>query len=360
MSWTATWNVSTIVGQTLRIFNNDNTVLESHAGTPVVGRPSKHTATFATDAIGEHECEVVDGDDLTIWSGYIVIPSAGGEATVSSQKTPDTGLLLTSFLRKAVPGATNQYLVVRFVDTNGEDVAVDHTTPGLAIAWRADADGRQGTPVAMTPVARSSSGVHTDGAVTPVGDGYSEIDLPDAAFHSANTGKTITVIATATGVYKAFSERVQIEVPTTPETIRDYLASRHGGGHWDTAGGAGGPSGSAGGSNPAEGWEGRQGHAELVTITVLASGPNDVDFTFTIESAVRREANSVTSEAAGVVLTGDELVWNIPSRDLAGMALKSQDVIEDAEGVRHRIVGFASTETGVFGEEVRPLTRREV
>jgi hypothetical protein len=100
-------------------------------------------------------------------------------------------------MRSVKTSVTDQTIVVHCFDADEAAVTLTSGSAGLAISYRVDSAGREGTPVSMTPVARLVAGQHRDGAITSKGDGKHEIDLPDAAFASAGF---VSVILTATSV----------------------------------------------------------------------------------------------------------------------------------------------------------------
>lgn len=123
-------------------------------------------------------------------------------------------------MRSLRTGVTDQTIVVHCFDSDEAAVTLTSGSAGLAISYRLDTAGREGTPVSMTPVARLSAGVHRDGAITSKGDGKHEIDLPDAAFASAGY---LTVILSATSVTgRVYSEVLAVGV--TAELDSDITA----------------------------------------------------------------------------------------------------------------------------------------
>jgi hypothetical protein len=111
-------------------------------------------------------------------------------------------------MRSVSTGVTDQTIVVNCFDSDEAAVTLTSGSSGLAISYRVDSSGREGTPVSMTPVARLVAGQHRDGAITSKGDGKHEIDLPDAAFAAAGF---VSVILTATSVTgRVYSEVIAI------------------------------------------------------------------------------------------------------------------------------------------------------
>jgi hypothetical protein len=113
-------------------------------------------------------------------------------------------------MRSLRTGVTDQTIVVHCFDVDGAAVTLTSGSAGLAMSYRLDTAGREGTPVSMTPVARLVAGTHRDGAITSKGDGKHEIDLPDAAFASAGY---LTVILSATSVTgRVYSEILAVGI----------------------------------------------------------------------------------------------------------------------------------------------------
>lgn len=113
-------------------------------------------------------------------------------------------------MKTIAPGATDQTLTVWCYDEDGEPVALTHASAGLTLHYQRDSSGRGATPVSMTPVARSGPGVHTDGAITHIGDGEHAIDLPDEACESGAEG--VSVVLVADGVTDAIAERAALQL----------------------------------------------------------------------------------------------------------------------------------------------------
>lgn len=82
------------------------------------------------------------------------------------------------------PGTEDRSVRIRFIESSGgsnpgDPVTVDHATSGLALWYRREG----GVKVAVSPAALAAlNTAHTDGGVEPISDGYSRVDLPDAAF----------------------------------------------------------------------------------------------------------------------------------------------------------------------------------
>ena len=119
-------------------------------------------------------------------------------------------------MRNVATDATNQSLVFYAYDADGDPVSITHASDGISAGYRIDADGREGTLVELTPVARLATGVHTDGAITALGGGKHELDLPDAA--QATQYSTVTAEVSATATDLVIVEKVAIgNVPSAGE-----------------------------------------------------------------------------------------------------------------------------------------------
>lgn len=104
--------------------------------------------------------------------------------------------------------SVNQSIVFHAFDADGAAVVLNNTAPGLSISYVIDVDGREGVPVAMTPIARSVTGVHEDGAITSKGGGKHEVDLPDAAIINAGYVRLIVSATAVTG--RVYSEVIAV------------------------------------------------------------------------------------------------------------------------------------------------------
>ena len=112
-------------------------------------------------------------------------------------------------MRQVTTGSTDQTIVFYAYDSDGVAVDLDSGSAGLTLAYRIDQNGREGTPVSMTPVARLTANVHRDGAITSRGDGKHEVDLPDAAFATNQSIVTVEVDTTDADVF--FAERIVVD-----------------------------------------------------------------------------------------------------------------------------------------------------
>lgn len=283
-------------------------------------------------------------------------------------------------MKTIAPGSTDQTISVWCYDADGEPVALTSASAGLTLHYRRDSSGREGTPVAMTPITRAVAGTHEDGAITHKGGGKHEIDMPDLACIAGV--ESVTVVLTATGVTDVIAEKALLQLtPAAALTaydaatgadvsgaaapsvadIAEELALRHGQGSWE---GGSQAYTSRGSSNPAAGFAVRSGHTERIqaTIVVNPSFPNR-KITIVIPNAIRRELDTATATQAGLSIMANDLVWNLPVRELKGLTVRTGTVLTSADGARHQVVGFGTGVTGkvgVFGEEVRPVTRLEV
>lgn len=83
-------------------------------------------------------------------------------------------------------------------DSDGAAVTgLVYNSTGIAVSVVVRAKGRIVSTTALTLVARSSDGVHTDSAFTEVGNGEYVVDLPDSYMATAERTISLTVAATA-------------------------------------------------------------------------------------------------------------------------------------------------------------------
>ena len=101
--------------------------------------------------------------------------------------------------RQVIAGITDQTIGFQAYEADGTPIQLAHDSPGMAVYYRVDANGRRGTRVALTPlVTRTAAGVHTDKSVTNMSSSeYHEVDLPDVCFATAGTRVVVEVEATA-------------------------------------------------------------------------------------------------------------------------------------------------------------------
>lgn len=109
-------------------------------------------------------------------------------------------------MRQVTTSSTDQTIVFYAYDSDGVAVDLDSGSAGLTLAYRIDQNGREGTPVSMTPVARLTANVHRDGAITGRGNGKHEVDLPDTAFATNDSMVTLEVNTTDADTF--FAERL--------------------------------------------------------------------------------------------------------------------------------------------------------
>ena len=114
-------------------------------------------------------------------------------------------------MRKITPGATDQSVVIRIVDsTDGTpEQAVEHDTAGVSLWYR-----REGATItAITPAALAAlNSAHSDGGLEHIDDGYYRLDLPDAAVAAGVAGVMVGGAFTGMVVIGCY---VEIETPQT-------------------------------------------------------------------------------------------------------------------------------------------------
>jgi len=103
-------------------------------------------------------------------------------------------------------GSTDQTIVFWAFDSLGAAVEV---TTSDTVSYRVDNNGREGTPVSMSLVARSVAGTHRDNAITYKGNGKHEVDLPDAAIVAGE----VTLEVTKSGVTTVYVEKLEVSAP---------------------------------------------------------------------------------------------------------------------------------------------------
>lgn len=95
-------------------------------------------------------------------------------------------------------GTIDQSIRLWAFDSDGAAVTgLTHASAGIAASAIVRANGRIVSTTALTLIARSVVGVHTDSAFTEVGSGEYVIDLPDSYFATADRNVTVTFAATA-------------------------------------------------------------------------------------------------------------------------------------------------------------------
>lgn len=111
-------------------------------------------------------------------------------------------------MRSVALSAVNQSIVFYAFDADEAAVTLAFNSPGLSLSYAVDVDGREGAPVALTPIARSVAGVHEDGAITSKGNGKHEVDLPDAAQSAAGFVRLLVTATAVTG--RVYSEVIAV------------------------------------------------------------------------------------------------------------------------------------------------------
>lgn len=99
--------------------------------------------------------------------------------------------------RPRLAGSTDVSIRVRFLTTStGAPVSVDHAQAGIDMWYQR---GERGTKVSITEAALAAvDSAHSDGGMEPIGDGYTRLDLPDAA--CAAGVEEVFVGGSATGI----------------------------------------------------------------------------------------------------------------------------------------------------------------
>lgn len=156
-------------------------------------------------------------------------------------------------------------------------------------------------------------------------------------------------------VIRTPSSGAAVDVDAIADAVADELDLRHGTGPW---GGSG--SGSGGSANPARGWAERSGHTEIVDVQFQPDDVAGAVQTIRVEHAIKREVDSNTQQYSGIALQADDCVWNIPTAELGGLTVSTGTKVIQLDGTVWTVVGFGESVTGVFGEETRPIGRREV
>ena len=102
-----------------------------------------------------------------------------------------------------ITGSTDESIRVWAYNSAGVAITGEaHNSAGIAASVVVRSKGRIVSTTALTLVARSGAGVHTDSAFTEVGSGEYVIDLADSYFATANRDISVTLTSTAiTGGY---------------------------------------------------------------------------------------------------------------------------------------------------------------
>ena len=94
-------------------------------------------------------------------------------------------------------------------------------------------------------------------------------------------------------------------------------------------------------------------NTESVTVTRERT---DGDDSVTVDNALRRAISRAELSAAGVRITGRELVWNIPKTQLGDGDIAEGDTITDTEGV---VFHVKSLQFGTWESRVRAICQRD-
>lgn len=105
--------------------------------------------------------------------------------------------------RSVITGSTDESIRVWAYNSAGVAITGEaYNSAGIAVSVVVRSKGRIVSTTALTLVARSGAGVHTDSAFTEVGSGEYVIDLADSYFATANRDISVTLTSTAiTGGY---------------------------------------------------------------------------------------------------------------------------------------------------------------
>lgn len=171
--------------------------------------PGWYVIAWATNATGRRRLNIKDAAGNLVANFSVVLAGAGSTSVCFDPQPPyDTGVIMPAQIRSVRPGTANVSIVVTAVDDNGDPVTLTEASAGLTMSYVVVTNGIAGAPVPMTPVARSATRVHTDGAISHIGEGRHEIDVPDLAFVTDDT--QVYVVLEADGVDAAVSERVHV------------------------------------------------------------------------------------------------------------------------------------------------------
>lgn len=100
--------------------------------------------------------------------------------------------------RPVTTGSTDQSIRFWAYDSDGAAVTGEaYNSAGMAVSVAVRSAGRIVSTTALTLVARSGVGVHTDSALTEVGGGEYVVDLPDSYSATAERDISLTVASTA-------------------------------------------------------------------------------------------------------------------------------------------------------------------
>lgn len=101
--------------------------------------------------------------------------------------------------RAVTTSSTDQSIRVWAYNSSGAAITGEaYNSAGIAVSVVVRSAGRIVSTTALTLVARSGAGVHTDSAFTEVGAGEYVVDLPDS--YSATAGRQVSVTLTSTAI----------------------------------------------------------------------------------------------------------------------------------------------------------------
>lgn len=125
-------------------------------------------------------------------------------------------------------GTVDQSIRLFAFDTDGAAVTgLTHASTGIAVSVVVRSKGRIVSTTALTLVARSSPGVHTDSAFTEVGSGEYVVDLPDS--YQATADRTINATLAATAITgNAYSEALEIKDAPATASAQTTILNRLG------------------------------------------------------------------------------------------------------------------------------------
>lgn len=126
-------------------------------------------------------------------------------------------------MRNVTVDSTNQSIRVWAYDDSGDAVIGEaYNSAGIAVSAVVRQSGRIVSTIALTLVARSGTGVHTDSAFTEVGSGEYVVDLADSYFTTATNQISVTLTSTAiTGGY-VLSESLMVIPPISDVVVVSF------------------------------------------------------------------------------------------------------------------------------------------
>ena len=112
-------------------------------------------------------------------------------------------------MRLVTTGSTDQSIRVWAYDSSGAAITGEaYNSAGIAVSVVVRSAGRIVSTTALTLVARSSAGVHTDSAFTEVGAGEYVVDLPDSYCATADRQVSVTLTSDAISGGYVLSETI--------------------------------------------------------------------------------------------------------------------------------------------------------